>query len=163
MIAQPSLAEDKIRIGFITKFPVPYFATMEDAAKAYAAAHPEVEFTFGQGKSATDIEGQIALIESMVSQGMKGIALTPVDPTVATALDKAVAAKGQKLNWKTSIVDLMKALDLDSSLQARQALAKELNYTGDTNDSAKMNIWLHGQVMKKVAENGGKVPADLKD
>ena len=92
MIAQPSLAEDKIKIGFITKFPVPFFATMEDAAKAYAAAHPEVEITFGQGKSATDIEGQIALIESMVSQGMKGIALTPVDPTVATALDKAVAA-----------------------------------------------------------------------
>ena len=56
----------------------------------------------------------------------------------------------------------MKALDLDSSLQARQELAKELHYTGDMNDSAKMNIWLHGQVMKKVAENGGKVPADLK-
>jgi hypothetical protein len=87
----------------------------------------------------------------------------PPNVDVAAVLDKAVAAKGQKLNWKTSIVDLMKALDLDSSLQVRQALAKELNYTGDTNDSAKMNVWLHGQVMKKVAENGGKVPADLKD
>jgi hypothetical protein len=82
---------------------------------------------------------------------------------IAAVLDKAVAAKGQKLNWKTSIVDLMKALDLDSSLQARQALAKELHYTGDVNDSAKMNIWLHQQVIRKVAENGGKVPADLKD
>jgi hypothetical protein len=57
----------------------------------------------------------------------------------------------------------MKVLDLDSSLKARQELAKELNYTGDMNDSAKMNIWLHKQVMNKLAANGGKVPADLKD
>ncbi|MEO4001349.1 DUF3597 domain-containing protein [Mesorhizobium sp. CAU 1732] len=85
----------------------------------------------------------------------------PVD--VAAVLEKAVAAKGQKLNWRTSIVDLMKALDLDSSLGARKELAKELNYTGDTGDSATMNVWLHKALMKKLAENGGKVPADLKD
>src|SRR6187549_2756495 len=89
--AGPGLAQDKIKLGFITKFPVPFFATMENAAKAYAAAHPEVEITYGQGTSATDIEGQIALIESMVTNGVQGIALTPVDPTVATALDKAIA------------------------------------------------------------------------
>jgi hypothetical protein len=71
--------------------------------------------------------------------------------------------KPQKLNWRTSIVDLMKLLDLDSSLQARKALADELKYTGDKSDSATMNVWLHKQVMKKLAENGGKVPADLKD
>ncbi len=82
---------------------------------------------------------------------------------VTPILDKAVAAKKEKLNWKTSIVDLMKALDLDSSLTARKELAKELGYTGDTNDTAPMNIWLHKQVMKKLAENGGKVPDDLKD
>ena len=70
---------------------------------------------------------------------------------------------GQKLNWKTSIVDLMKALNLDSSLKARQELADELGYTGDKNDSAKMNIWLHKQVIAKLAANGGKVPDDLKD
>jgi ABC-type sugar transport system substrate-binding protein len=87
--ASPSLAQD-VKIGFITKFPVPFFATMEDAAKAYAAANPGVEIVFGQGASATDIEGQIALIESMVTQGVQGIALTPVDPTVAPALDKAI-------------------------------------------------------------------------
>jgi simple sugar transport system substrate-binding protein len=87
--AGPSLAQD-VKIGFITKFPVPFFATMEDAAKAYAAANPGVEIVFGQGASATDIEGQIALIESMVTQGVQGIALTPVDPTVAPALDKAI-------------------------------------------------------------------------
>ena len=81
---------------------------------------------------------------------------------VAPILDKAVAAKGEKLAWKTSIVDLMKALDIDSSLTARKELAKELGYTGDTNDSATMNIWLHKQVMAKLAANGGKLPADIK-
>ena len=90
--AGPGLAQNNVKIGFITKFPVPFFATMEDAAKAYAAANPGVEIVFGQGASATDIEGQIALIESMVTQGVQGIALTPVDPTVAPALDKAIGA-----------------------------------------------------------------------
>ncbi|MBV8107349.1 MAG: sugar ABC transporter substrate-binding protein, partial [Hyphomicrobiales bacterium] len=89
-------ADQPTKIGFITKFPVPFFATMENAAKAYAAAHPGVEIIYGQGTSATDIEGQIALIESMVSKGVQGIAITPVDPTVATTLDKAVA-KGVKV------------------------------------------------------------------
>ena len=88
--AGTSAAQDTIKLGFITKFPVPFFATMENAAKAYAAAHPGVEITFGQGTSATDIEGQISLIESMVTNGVQGIALTPVDPTVAPALDKAI-------------------------------------------------------------------------
>jgi hypothetical protein len=82
---------------------------------------------------------------------------------VAPILDKAVAAKGEKLDWRRSIVDLMKALDIDSSLSARKDLAKELGYTGDTSDSASMNIWLHKQVMAKLAANGGKVPDDLKD
>jgi len=87
----PASAED-IKLGFITKFPVPFFATMENAAKAYAEKNKGVEIIYGQGASATDIEGQIALIESMVTKGVKGIAITPVDPTVAAALDKAVAA-----------------------------------------------------------------------
>jgi uncharacterized protein DUF3597 len=81
---------------------------------------------------------------------------------VAPILDKAVAAKKEKLEWRTSIVDLMKALDIDSSLHARKDLAHELGYTGDTNDSATMNIWLHKQVMAKLAANGGKLPADVK-
>ena len=95
-LAGPAPASDTVKIGFITKFPVPFFATMENAAKSYAAAHPGVEVVFGQGASATDIEGQIALIESMVTNGVQGIAVTPVDPTVATALDKAIA-KGVKV------------------------------------------------------------------
>lgn len=92
LAAGPGLAQDDVKLGFITKFPVPFFATMENAAKDFAANHEGVEIIYGQGQSATDIEGQIALIESMVAQGVKGIALTPVDPTVASALDKAVEA-----------------------------------------------------------------------
>ena len=81
---------------------------------------------------------------------------------VAPILDKAVAAKKEKLEWRTSIVDLMKALDIDSSFSARKDLAKELGYTGDSNDSASMNIWLHKQVMAKLAANGGKLPPETK-
>ena len=82
---------------------------------------------------------------------------------VGAILDKAVADSGQKLNWRTSIVDLMKAVGIDSSLSSRKELAKELDYTGDTDDSATMNIWLHKQVLAKLAANGGTVPADLLD
>ena len=84
----------------------------------------------------------------------------PVD--VAAVLTDMAAKGGQTLNWQQSIVDLMKLLGLDSSLTARKELAQELGYSGDTNDSAAMNIWLHKQVMTKLAENGGKVPDELK-
>ena len=80
---------------------------------------------------------------------------------VEAVLSGMEANAGQKLDWRHSIVDLMKLLGLDSSLSARKELAQELHYTGDTNDSAAMNIWLHKQVMQKLAENGGKVPQDL--
>lgn len=80
---------------------------------------------------------------------------------VASVLDNAVKNSGQKLNWKTSIVDLMKALNLDSSLASRKELASELGYTGSTSDSAAMNMWLHKQVIQKLKDNGGKVPSDL--
>ncbi|MCK1720082.1 DUF3597 domain-containing protein [Bradyrhizobium sp. 141] len=90
-----------------------------------------------------------------------GAPMAAVD--VAAVVDKAVAAhKGEKLEWRTSIVDLMKALDIDSSLAARKDLAKELGYTGDMNDSASMNVWLHKQVMSKLAANGGKLPPEIK-
>ena len=82
---------------------------------------------------------------------------------VEAVLQEMASKSGQKLDYRRSIVDLMKLLDLDSSLTARKELAKELNYTGDTNDSATMNVWLHKQVMRKLAENGGKVPDDLKN
>jgi hypothetical protein len=89
--------------------------------------------------------------------------LTPAQTVdVAAIVDKAAAAKGEKLAWRTSIVDLMKALDLDSSLTARKQLASELKYTGNTSDTAAMNVWLHKQIMAKLAANGGKLPADIK-
>jgi Domain of unknown function (DUF3597) len=89
-----------------------------------------------------------------------GAPMSQVD--VEAVLTKMAAANKEKLDWRKSIVDLMKLLGLDSGLGPRKELAKELGYTGDTNDSASMNIWLHKQVMQKLAANGGKVPADLK-
>ncbi len=89
-----------------------------------------------------------------------GAPMSNVD--VEAVLTKLAAESKEKLDWRKSIVDLMKLLKLDSSFSARKELAKELGYSGDTNDSASMNIWLHKQVMQKLAANGGKVPADLK-
>jgi hypothetical protein len=85
------------------------------------------------------------------------------DVDVDAILAEAAAEKEQELNYKTSIVDLMKLLDLDSSLDNRKELAEELGYTGARDGSAEMNIWLHKAVMKKLEENGGKVSAELKD
>ncbi len=83
----------------------------------------------------------------------------PVD--VAAILDQLASKNSEKLDWKHSIVDLMKLVGMDSSLSARKELAQDLHYTGDTNDSAAMNMWLHKEVMKKLAENGGKIPQDI--
>ena len=134
-LAGPSLAAETIKIGFITKFPVPFFATMEDAAKEYAAANPGVEITFGQGASATDIEGQIALIESMVTQGVQGIAITPVDPTVASALDKAIAAGVKVVLMDNNIPDW----------DGRTALATTDNYNAGK---------IAGEYLKSVLKSG---------
>ena len=89
-------------------------------------------------------------------------AAPPQSVDVAAIVDKAAAAKHEKLEWRTSIVDLMKALDIDSSLTARKELAHELGYSGDSNDSASMNVWLHKQVMAKLVANGGKLPPEIK-
>ena len=85
---------------------------------------------------------------------------SPVD--VGAIMDKLAAQSKEKLDWRKSIVDLMKLLKLDSSIGARKRLAKELHYAGNINDSASMNVWLHKQVMIKLAENGGKVPNELR-
>lgn len=88
---------------------------------------------------------------------------TPMEAVdVAAVLDVMAQDNPEKLDWRRSIVDLMKLLSLDSSLAARKELAGELGYTGDTGDSASMNIWLHKQVMTKLAENGGLVPDSLR-
>jgi hypothetical protein len=80
---------------------------------------------------------------------------------VEAVLTEMAEKNPQKLNWRTSIVDLMKLVGMESSLSERKELAQELGYKGDMNDSATMNIWLHKQVMQKLAQNGGKVPAEL--
>jgi 3-oxoacyl-ACP reductase-like protein len=90
------------------------------------------------------------------------IAATPEPVDVDAVLTAIQAKTSEQLNWRTSIVDLLKLLGLDSSLSARKELASELHYDGDTNDSATMNAWLHQQVMQKLVDNGGKLPADLK-
>lgn len=93
---------------------------------------------------------------------------TPAPAATATAVVDveavltAMAAKNpQKLNWQTSIVDLMKLVGMDSGLAQRKELAKELGFSGSMEDSATMNIWLHKQVLQKLADNGGKIPAEL--
>jgi hypothetical protein len=119
---------------------------------------------FGHSAAATPAGGAAAPAGgSSTAAGSSASAPVPAQTVeVAPILDKAVAAKHEKLEWRTSIVDLMKALDIDSSLAARKELAKELGYTGDTNDSASMNVWLHKQVMAKLAANGGKLPPEVK-
>ena len=118
---------------------------------------------FGSSATAAPTGGAVAGTAPAGGGGAAAPAAAPAQTVdVAPILDKAVAAKKEKLEWRTSIVDLMKALDIDSSLPARKELAKELGYSGDTNDSASMNIWLHKQVMTKLAANGGKLPPEIK-
>ena len=137
VLASPSFATDKVKVGLITKFPVPFFSTIEDAAKKYADANG-VELTVGQGQSATDIEGQIALIESMVTQGVQGIAITPVDPTVAPALDKAVAAGIKVVLIDNSIPDW----------KGQTALVSTNNLNGGK---------IAGEYLKTVLKDGDKI------
>jgi Domain of unknown function (DUF3597) len=129
------------------------FGTKADAAPASGG-------TAASSSSASPASSPAAAPSGGASSAASAAPAQSVD--VAPILDKAVKAKGEKLEWRTSIVDLMKALDIDSSLAARKELAKELGYTGDTSDSAGMNIWLHKQVMTKFAANGGKLPSDVK-
>ena len=90
------------------------------------------------------------------------VAAPPAPQVDVAAILNGLAAKNpEKLDWKHSIVDLMKLVGMDSSLAARKELAKDLHYTGDMSDSASMNIWLQKEVLRKLAENGGKVPAEL--
>jgi Domain of unknown function (DUF3597) len=121
---------------------------------------------FGTKAAATPAGGSAPASGGGASAGPAAAPSAPAAPAqsvdVAAIVDKAAAAKGEKLAWRTSIVDLMKALDIDSSFAARKELAKELGYTGDSNDSASMNIWLHKQVMAKLAANGGKLPPEIK-
>ena len=115
----------------------------------------------GTAPSSTAASGGTAA--STAPQGGGGGTAVMQEVDVEAVLNGLAAQNSQKLNWRTSIVDLMKLVGMESSLAERKELADELGYSGDKGDSAAMNIWLHKQVMKKLEENGGKVPASLKD
>jgi 3-oxoacyl-ACP reductase-like protein len=125
-------------------------------SKIFPSSHPAVQAATATPEAAPAADAPAAAPAAP--------AAAPAEPVDVEAILTSLADQNpEKLNWRTSIVDLMKLLGLDSSLAARKQLAEELKYSGDTNDSASMNIWLHKQVMTKLAENGGKVPDDLKN
>src|SRR5689334_993702 len=131
------------------------FGQTDAAAAATTAASTDTAGTESAAPPASPVDSP-----APVPSAGHGTA-NPVE--VAPILDRAAAAKqGETLEWRTSIVDLLKALDIDSRLAARKELAKELGYSGDPNDSASMNVWLHKQVMAKLAANGGKLPPEIK-
>lgn len=98
---------------------------------------------------------------SATSSGASANAASAQTVDIETVLDEAVRRNGQSLDWRHSVVDLMKAVGMDASLAERKELAAELGYSGDMSDSATMNMWLHKALMRKLSENGGKVPSDL--
>ncbi len=117
---------------------------------------------FGHGAKAQPMPSGAGAGTAPAPAGKPAVAPSQAPVDVEAVLSKLASENKEKLDWRKSIVDLMKLLNLDSSLAARKELAHELHYTGDTNDSATMNVWLHKQVMVKLAENGGKVPDQLK-
>lgn len=119
------------------------------------------EATVASAPMPSGAEAATAGAAAQVATTEQSVANQQVD--VQAVLDGLASRNAQKLNWRTSIVDLLKLLELDSGLAARKELAGELGYSGAQDGSAEMNIWLHRQVMNKLAENGGKVPAELKD
>jgi Domain of unknown function (DUF3597) len=124
---------------------------------AAAAAAPIV-----QASAATPVAAAAPAAPAAAAAPAAPVAVAKPTVDVTAILDGIKAKQGEALEWRKSIVDLMKLLKLDSSLTARKELAKELHYSGDMSDSASMNVWLHKQVMTKLAENGGIVPNDLK-
>jgi hypothetical protein len=136
------------------------FGTIMSAIFKHANASPATAAPAGQPPApATPPSASPAPTSSSAPASTTPAPSAPVD--VEAILTKLAAQNKEKLDWKHSIVDLMKLLNLDSSLAARKALATELHYTGNENDTATMNVWLIKQVMQKLADNGGKVPAEL--
>ncbi len=149
--AQPGVAPATNPSAVQTSSP----STAQPGSAAPAGSPPSVASTAGQP---TQIPAQTSVSPSASPSANSA---QPVD--IEALLNDAVRKSGQKLDWRHSIVDLMKALGMDASLEERKELAGELGYTGDTHDSGRMNIFLHKALMKKLSENGGKVPADLLD
>jgi Domain of unknown function (DUF3597) len=141
--------------------PTPEAATAPAApASAPATAAPAAPAT---PVATTPAAVAAAVVSTATIAADNVVAAAPLPEVDVTAILDGLAAHSSEkgLDWKKSIVDLMKLVGIDSSLHARQELAKELHYSGDLHDSASMNIWLHKEVIKKIVENGGKVPAGL--
>jgi len=113
--------------------------------------------------SAAPVPPVAAAAPAAPSAPVAAVVVAPTVVDVEAVLEQLAAQHGEKLNWRTSIVDLMKLVGMESSLAERRELADELGYTGDKHDTAPMNIWLHKQVLQKMADNGGVVPANLLD
>ncbi|WP_457093795.1 DUF3597 domain-containing protein [Microvirga sp. P5_D2] len=138
-------------------------AAAKESSTPPSAAAPTGTASAQQAAAAPASSGTPTTSAQATTTAAPAATATPMSEVdVEAVLTNLATQKGQKLDWRKSIVDLMKLLDLDSSLAARKELAQELNYTGDTSDSAAMNIWLHRQVMSKLAASGGKVPDDLR-
>ncbi|KVD74292.1 hypothetical protein WI89_11105 [Burkholderia ubonensis] len=116
---------------------------------------------FGAAKPDEALPQEDALNQSIDSASTLQASSPLSDVDVAEIMDRLVSEIGQNLNWRTSIVDTMKALGMDPSLDSRKQLARELQYSGDIGDSSSMNVWLHQQLMRALAANGGKLPANL--
>ena len=141
------------------------FSKIKDAifgSKAAAApAHPAGASTSHPSAAPKPAPPSGSATTPAATTGAQSAPAQTVD--VEAVLQSMAAQQQQKLNWRTSIVDLMKLVGIDSSLQNRKELAQEFGYKGDTSDSAAMNIWLHKRVMQELAAHGGKVPAELRD
>lgn len=128
------------------------------AAKPAAVAAVAAVASAPLPATAADVPAESAATATTASPP---VAPPPPVVDVTAVLDDLAAHHGEKLDWRRSIVDLMKLVGMDSSLASRKELASDLAYNGDMGDSAKMNVWLHREVIKQLAANGGKVPDDL--
>ncbi|HDR9511004.1 hypothetical protein C5615_32130 [Burkholderia cepacia] len=117
---------------------------------------------FGKAKPDETPPQNAAVLQNATAPNASRVESAPLaNVDVAAIMDALVSESAQTLNWRASIVDMMKALGMDSSLDSRRQLARELQYSGDLGDSAAMNIWLHQQLMRALAANGGKLPPNL--
>jgi len=135
-------------------------------SKIFGHAAPATTASASQAAAAAPAPGGTPQTPAAAGSSAPAPAAAPAAPAasvvdVAAVLNDLAKKNPEKLDWRRSIVDLMKLVGMDSSLAARKQLATELHYTGDQNDSASMNIWLHKEVLRKLAENGGKVPPEL--
>ena len=132
-------------------------------SKIFGHAAPATTASASQAAAAAPAAGGAPQTPAAAGSSAPAPAAAPAASVVdvAAVLNDLAKKNPEKLDWRRSIVDLMKLVGMDSSLAARKQLATELRYTGDQNDSASMNIWLHKEVLKKLSENGGKVPPEL--